>query len=173
MSASNDSAKVRRWTLEMRKPSQLNARFCQRSDVNVHRVEIPHPEFNRFLHDTIGRAFQWGGREDWTAEDWIKFVARDELETWVLYVRGTPAGYFEAEYFEDKSTRIHTFGLIAKFFGEGLGAHLLSFAVRRGFERGATRIWLRTCSRDHPHALPNYQARGFVIVADEEIYKPQ
>ena len=24
-----------------------------------------------------------------------------------------------------------------------------------------SRVWLHTCTLDHPHALPNYQKRGF------------
>ena len=62
---------------------------------------------------------------------------------------------------------MHTFGLLRPFFGQGLGGHLLSVAVRRAFERGANRVWLRTTTLDHPHALPNYQARGFRIVREE------
>ena len=28
---------------------------------------------------------------------------------------------------------------------------------------GASRVWLTTCSHDHPHALKNYLARGFQL----------
>ena len=33
---------------------------------------------------------------------------------------------------------------------------------------GAQRVWVHTCSLDHPHALANYQARGFRIFRVEE-----
>ena len=30
-----------------------------------------------------------------------------------------------------------------------------------GGEADGGRVWLHTCTADHPHALPNYLARGF------------
>jgi hypothetical protein len=30
-----------------------------------------------------------------------------------------------------------------------------------------TRVWVHTCTRDHPGALANYQARGMVIYKQE------
>jgi hypothetical protein len=46
--------------------------------------------------------------------------------------------------------------------GLGLGAHLLTVAVEEAASIRATSVWLHTCSLDHPAALANYQARGFV-----------
>jgi GNAT superfamily N-acetyltransferase len=171
MSASNaqEPKVIRRWTLELDNPAALRSKFIDRVDIAVRRVECSLPTYNRFLHNAVGAEFHWSGREDWTDGDWAKFADRPELETWVLYVKGTPAGYFETEHFEDGSARIHTFGLMRPFFGKGLGAHLLSFAAGRAFARGAQRLWLRTCTKDHPNALPNYQARGFRIVREEEL----
>jgi hypothetical protein len=33
---------------------------------------------------------------------------------------------------------------------------------------GAQRVWVHTCTLDHPQALPNYLARGFQIFRVEE-----
>jgi GNAT superfamily N-acetyltransferase len=47
-------------------------------------------------------------------------------------------------------------------FGKGLGSAMLSFAVAQAWSRtNTTRVWLHTCTEDHPHALANYQKRGF------------
>ncbi len=53
------------------------------------------------------------------------------------------------------------FGIMSAFQGRGLGKHLLSAGVVRAFEDGARWVWLHTCTLDGPHALSNYQARGF------------
>ncbi len=45
-----------------------------------------------------------------------------------------------------------------------MGGPLLSEAVSRCWAMGANRIWLNTCSHDHPHALNNYLARGFTLM---------
>jgi hypothetical protein len=33
--------------------------------------------------------------------------------------------------------------------------------VRDAWTLGPKRVWLHTCTLDHPNALPNYLARGF------------
>jgi len=40
---------------------------------------------------------------------------------------------------------------------------LLSAAVEKAWEMETKRVWVHTCSLDHPYALKNYQARGFQI----------
>ncbi|MPZ89712.1 MAG: hypothetical protein GEU81_16980, partial [Nitriliruptorales bacterium] len=55
------------------------------------------------------------------------------------------------------------------YTNRGLGGHALTLAVRAAWgmtPAGASRvrrIWLHTSTSDHPHALPNYQNRGFGI----------
>ena len=39
---------------------------------------------------------------------------------------------------------------------------MLSLAVQEAWKiKGTKRVWLHTCSEDHPHALGNYEKRGF------------
>jgi GNAT superfamily N-acetyltransferase len=137
-------------------------------EFEVRKVELPFPELNRFLHRVVGGPWRWGGREDWGGEEWRDYADRDELETWIAYVSGTPAGYYEIEKQEDGSVRITCFGLREEFIGKGYGGCFLTHAVRRCWEIGANRVWLSTCTRDHPNALRNYQARGFQIVSEQE-----
>jgi GNAT superfamily N-acetyltransferase len=136
-------------------------------------MTTPCPEFNKFLHTVVGYPYRWGGREDWTSEDWVAHAQDENLQTWVAYVEGTPAGYFEIEKRPAGDVEIVCFGLLAPFIGQGLGGHLLTVAVERAWAStadggmGATRVWLHTCSHDHPHALNNYLARGFRVVKTE------
>jgi GNAT superfamily N-acetyltransferase len=73
-------------------------------------------------------------------------------------VKGDRAGYYELRL-GDGSVEVAYFGLLAPFHGAGLGGHLLTHALRRGFELGP-RVWLHTNTRDGRAALPNYLARG-------------
>jgi hypothetical protein len=41
-------------------------------------------------------------------------------------------------------------------------------AIECAWQPGAKRVWLHTCTLDHPRALPNYQAQGFEIYKSEE-----
>lgn len=149
------------WQMEMRDRAAFQPKRVDRADVEVKRAAIPCPPFNRFLYVMVGMPHRWGGRQAWGDAEWTAYVHRPELETWVAYVSGTPAGYTELERQNDGSVRIECFGLFPQFIGQGLGAHLLSVAIARAWEMGASYVWLTTCSHDHPHARANYEARGF------------
>ncbi len=154
------------YRLEMSSPDDLRRAATAVVELDVRRVEIACPEFNWFLHQAVGAEFRWGGRGDWGPQEWSAYVDRAELETWVAYVSGAPAGYYELEKQDDGSMRILRFGLRRPFFGRGFGGALLTKAVERAWQSGANRVWLTTCSHDHPHALSNYLGRGFRLVEE-------
>jgi ribosomal protein S18 acetylase RimI-like enzyme len=139
-------------------------------DLEVRRVEVVCPEVNRFLYSAVGGDWYWIDRLGWTYRKWTEYLSRPELETWIGWSAGTPAGYFELEESPETGVEIAYFGLLPQFVGRGLGAALLSAAVARAWQRGPARVWLHTCSLDHPRALANYQARGFRLyhTTDEE-----
>jgi len=62
---------------------------------------------------------------------------------------------------------IADFGIVGEAIGRGFGKHLLSCAVRDAWALRPQRVWLHTCTLDHPHALPNYVARGFTTYKTE------
>ena len=82
-------------------------------------------------------------------------------------VSGTPAAYFELDGPPGADTEVAFFGVLPQFAGLGLGGALLTDAVRRAWARNPPRVWLHTCSFDHPGALRNYLARGFRLVRGE------
>src|SRR5437660_549381 len=47
--------------------------------------------------------------------------------------------------------------------GMRLGGYLLSVGGERAWAQAVKRVWVHTCSLDGPHALANYQARGFRV----------
>ncbi len=131
--------------------------------LDVRRVEIPSPELNRFLYVAVGSEWWWHERLPWDRDRWMEWLDRPEVETWVGYQSGTPVGYFELEAQPGGHVEIAYFGLMSAFIGKGLGAELLAAAVARAWEVATTRVWVHTCTLDHPRALPNYQARGFEV----------
>lgn len=126
----------------------------------------PLVAFYRFLYDAVGRDYAWLDRLDWSDERLLAHLSRPSVTLLVLYANGTPAGYIELDAApddrEEGGTEVVYFGLIPHFHGRGLGKHLLSVGVGYAFDAGAERVWLHTCTLDGPHALANYQGRGFV-----------
>jgi GNAT superfamily N-acetyltransferase len=115
----------------------------------------------------VGGDWHWTDRLSWPDDWWHTYVHQAELTTHVGYVDGEPMGYFELRDRRDDGVEIAYFGLLPKFIGQGFGGSLLTAAVRHAWQLKPQRVWLHTCTLDHPQALANYLARGF------EIYKTE
>jgi GNAT superfamily N-acetyltransferase len=160
-------ARAVRTYLEMTSPQQLEGAPPPSADVRVERVETCPPAFWRDLYTGVGGEYHWVDRLAWTDEDITAYLSDPALELWVLRAGEAPAGYFELRQYPDGAVEVAYFGLLPAFVGQGLGKFLLTRAVERAWERGATRVWLHTSSLDHSAALPNYLARGFSIWKQE------
>jgi GNAT superfamily N-acetyltransferase len=149
--------------LEMTDRSQLRPATRAGKAFQLVRAAIPCPELNRFLYATVGARWCWYVRLAWDYARWMAYLDRPELETWVAYVSGSPAGYFELERQGEGDVELAYFGLMPGFLGKGFGGELLTAAIARAWDMGAARVWVHTCDLDHPRALPNYHARGFRV----------
>jgi GNAT superfamily N-acetyltransferase len=160
--------KVTTHYLEMRSPAGLLPAKGRDKKLVLQRAEIPCPELNRFLYASVGGDWYWIDRLSWNYDRWLEYLNRPQLETWVGYYLGTPAGYYELEMQPGAAVEIAYFGLLPEFIGKGMGGQLLMKAIERGWEMGANRVWVHTCSLDGPTALANYLARGLRIYQVEE-----
>jgi GNAT superfamily N-acetyltransferase len=154
---------VTTWYLEMLHPEELRTAACPRADARIERAAIPSPELSRFLYTAVGGHWYWLDRLSWDYARWLEYLDRSAVETLLLLVSGTPAGYIELEAQPDDNVEVAYFGLLPRFAAQRLGGYLLSVGVERAWEQGARRVWVHTCSLDGPTALPNYQARGFRV----------
>ncbi len=155
--------------LEMTSPDELRPSGALVRDLSIQRAIVVSPELNRFLYTAVGGDWFWLDRLGWNYERWLGYLDRPELETWVAYIEGTPAGYFELELQEEGNVELAYFGLLPQFIGLGIGGLLLTKAVERAWEIGANRVWVHTCTLDGPRALASYKARGFRIYKEETL----
>jgi GNAT superfamily N-acetyltransferase len=153
--------------LEMTDPGELRPGRSPAVAVRVEQAMLPSPELSRFLYTAVGGDWYWTDRLAWSYAEWLRYLDRPGLETWVATVSGTPAGYYELERQAEGDIEIAYFGLLPRFIGRGLGGHLLTCAVRRAWEMDARRVWVHTCTLDGPAALANYRARGFRVFKEE------
>jgi GNAT superfamily N-acetyltransferase len=154
--------------LQMLSPDQLRPSARTIPDFKIYQADLPNPGFSRYLYQSVGGPWQWYERLTWTRDQWLSYLDRPQQETWVGYLRGTPAGYFELEHQPRDSVEIVYFGLMPDFIGRGLGGVLLTAAVRRAWELGGRRVWVHTCTLDHQYALQNYLSRGFRLFKEEK-----
>lgn len=153
--------RVVRTYLELRTREALRAASSADATVRLVR-EPPHRiDLFRALYREVGEAYHWRDRNALSDDALRAHFASPGVELWVLWVDSDHAGFFELKRHSDHSVEIAYFGLLPRFFGRGLGKHLLTAAAEAAWELGADRVWLHTCTLDSPAALPNYIARGF------------
>jgi GNAT superfamily N-acetyltransferase len=158
---------VVRTYLEMSSPDQLCPASTPDPGTRLERLGACPVSFYRYLYVEVGRAFQWTDRLVWDDARIERYLSDPATSVWLLSWEGAPAGYFELRGQDDGAVEIAYFGLLPEYFGRGWGGHLLTRAVETAWGLGATRVWLHTCTLDHPAALPNYLRRGFRRVRDE------
>jgi ribosomal protein S18 acetylase RimI-like enzyme len=138
--------------------------------ITLHRATAGQHARCAALWRDVGRGF-WTSRCRWSAARWRMHLRQDTVSFCIARRRGQDIGFVELVRYR-RGVKIEGFGLLPKCRGVGLGAGLLTGATRRAFQLGAARIWLHTATDDHPHALPNYLARGFRIYRERRLKHP-
>lgn len=136
------------------------------------RAEKPSVAFYRFLYDTIGEDWLWFERRIVFDADLADIIRHDDVEIYVLYVGGVPAGYGELDRRTAGEIELAYFGLMPDFTGQGLGAYFLRWLVDQAWTYEPDRLWLHTCDLDHPSAFHVYQKAGFAPYQRETISFP-
>ena len=148
--------------LEMTAPPETPEVHPPLRKIALLRAERPTLSFYRYLYDAVGRQWMWVDRKRLDDEALRAIIHDEQVEIYVLYVGGVPAGYVELDFRRPAEVEIAYFGLVPEFMGQGLGPYLLSWAIRRAWRDGPRRVWVHTCTFDHPAALRLYQRMGFV-----------
>jgi len=143
------------------------------------RCESPSVGFYRYLYESVGAGWLWYERRVIDDATLAALVIDPLVEIFVLYVDGTPAGYFELGLREMPEIELAYFGLMGDFIGQGLGSFLLRQAIDQAWSHNPDRLWVHTCNFDHPDALAVYQRCGFepydqqtTYVDDPRILRP-
>jgi ribosomal protein S18 acetylase RimI-like enzyme len=135
----------------------------------VVRCESCDPDAYRELYEGVGTDYHWRDRRSWSDDQLRAHLGNPSIAIWVLRQGSSPRGFFELARHDDGSVEIAYFGLMPMGIGQGLGRALLTTAVEVAWnlEPVPSRVWLHTCTLDHPAALANYLARGFQVTGTE------
>ena len=160
---------VQRNFLELKYLKNLKTNSINEKKYLVKKIK-PDFQLNKFFYKQVGKKHRWIDRLSWTDEKWINFISNKNLETYVISESEDLIGFFELLYNPKlKETEISYFGLLEKHIGKGIGGYALSEAIKKSFEKNIKRVWLHTCTLDHPNALKNYIARGMKVFRKENI----
>jgi len=153
------------------KPAHLRPHLRHEHDngrIVLLKVKQPPVHFYRYLYETVGRDYIWVERRRMDDEALAKIVQDENVEVWVLYCEGAPAGYAELDFRKQPNAELAYFGMIPDFVGRGLGGFLLATAIDIAWSHPIERLWVHTNTLDHPRALPLYQQMGFTPYAQEQ-----
>lgn len=134
---------------------------------------MPLP-FYRYLYEQVGKAHHWVLRRGMEDAELSSVIHSERTDIHVLYVDGSPAGFFELDLggLPDEAEIVY-FGIVPDFQGRGLARFFLSEAVSAAWNRQPARLVIHTNTLDSPRALQLYQRTGFSPYAySEETVEP-
>ena len=160
---------VQRNFLELKDLKNLKTNSINENKYLVKKIK-PDFQLNKFFYKQVGKNHRWIDRLSWSDKKWINYISNRNLETYIISEFDELVGFFELLYNPGlEETEISYFGLLEEYIGKGIGGYALSVAIKKSFEKNIRRVWLHTCTLDHPNALKNYIARGMTVFKKENI----
>ena len=83
------------------------------------------------------------------------------VEVHALVHDGRDEGLLELDFRERGQCELAFFGVTAELIGSGAGRWQMNRALELAWSRPVRRVWVHTCTFDHPAALAFYQRSGF------------
>jgi GNAT superfamily N-acetyltransferase len=130
-----------------------------------------HLTLQRFAHDDlagfrdvfrkVGSDIMWFSRLNMADEKLNSILADPAVESYKLIQGNEVIGLLELDFREAGQAELSFFGLAPEAIGKGAGRALMDEALRRAWGRPIKRLWVHTCTFDHPAALGFYIRSGF------------
>lgn len=151
-------------SLEMRdrpRPSPQPA-----SPFQLRRWQAPAPEAYRALFRRVGARWLWFSRLMLDDDALTAIIRHPAVSVHAVLDRaGVEIGMVELDFRVDGDCEIAFFGLVPELAGKGHGRWLMAQALALGWRKDVTRMWVHTCTLDHPSALGFYRRHGFAPFA--------
>lgn len=148
-------------SLEMR--AKPRARPLPASPLALVHWPAPASERYRTLFRRVGEPWLWFSRLV-LADERLRAILDDpQVEVYAATDRaGIELGMLELDFRVARTCELSYFGLVPELTGQGQGNWLMGHALALAWRKGITRVWVHTCTLDHPAALGFYRRHGFV-----------
>ncbi len=146
--------------LEMRERAQTRPERASQP-VSIERFTEPDAERYRALVRRIGEPYLWQSPLLITDEQFTQQVRDPDVEIYVLRSGGQDEGILQLDFRQAGECEVRLFGVSERLRGSGSGRKLMNYAIQTAWARPIRRLWLHTCTLDHPDALPFYVRSGF------------
>ena len=125
---------------------------------------VPDPDlaWYRAFYAAIGLDWLWTSRLLMSDEELAAILHRRGNALFVADGAAGETGIVELDRRDPTNVEISFFGLKPGATGQGIGPRMMAAALREAWQRETRRVWLHTCTLDHPGALNFYRRCGFV-----------
>ncbi len=124
-------------------------------------LRSPSNAWYRAIYRRVGERWLWFERAILDDARLAVWLTAPTTEILALEHDGETVGFAELDWSLAGNVEVAMFGVVAKVTGKGAAAFLMERVHARAQEEGVGRIWLHTCTFDHPAAVPFYRRAGF------------
>lgn len=128
-------------------------------------VHWPKPDLVKYraLFARVGTPWLWFSRAVMPDKELAAILGNPAVEVFaVANQQGSEVGMLELDFADLPSCEIAYFGLAPELIGSGHGRWLMAETLARAWRKDVNRVWVHTCTLDHPSALGFYRAQGFM-----------
>jgi GNAT superfamily N-acetyltransferase len=144
-------------------PTRKLAPFAQ--DLKLVLVgDMPTAEYRSYFK-SVGENLLWFSRLLMSEEKLQSTLANPAIDSYIFKRGDQMLGLLELNFEDAVNCELAFFGLVPGAVGNGLGRMLMDEAIRRTFAKTTERLWLHTCTLDHPAAMSFYLRSGFTPYA--------
>ena len=127
----------------------------------LRRVEAPALDWYRSLYLRVGEEWLWFLRMGMPDAELTAIIRSPLVEVYALVHEGRDEGLLELDFRDAGQCELVFFGVTARLIGSGAGRWMMNRTLELAWSRPVTRVWVHTCTLDHPAALAFYQRAGF------------
>ena len=151
-------------SLEMR--TRPLPRPVTQAPLRLVRWRTPSPEAYRALFRRVGSRWLWFSRLLLDDAALLAIIGDPAVQVFaVVDPAGIEVGLLELDFRISAECELAYFGLVSELAGKQYGRWLMSQALALAWRPDVARLWVHTCTLDHPSALGFYRAQGFVPFA--------
>ncbi len=115
----------------------------------------------REIFRRVGEPWLWFSRLIMSDDDLRAILNDARVQALALHADGRDIGLLELDFRKNGECELSFFGVAPEAIGQGWGRVLMNEAIRRAFKAPIERLWVHTCTADHPRALGFYIRSGF------------
>ncbi len=122
-------------------------------------------EAYRALFRKVGADWLWYSRLFMADAELAAILANPDVEIRIVRRGAEDVGLLELDFRTPGACELTFLGLLPGCTGQGLGRALVQQAIALAWSRPIARMWVHTCTYDHPSALRFYMKAGFTPYA--------